>query len=286
MQPAISNPQPPIHFSQGSLQDYVDCRRRFQLRYLLHLAWPALEAEPVQEHERDLRQGALFHRLIQQHLLGVPADRLSIMAKDEELERWWQNYLEFSREGLAGLGDRKVLAPEIVLSAPLAGQRLVAKYDLIIILPGPRAVILDWKTSRKKPRRQWLAERLQTRVYPYLLVQAGAHLNQGQPFQPDQVEMIYWLANFPTEAERFPYSPSQFKKDGEYLASLIAEIQSLETDDFHLTPHEERCRFCTYRSLCQRGVKAGDLGEKETDLETTEELEAALDFEQIAEIEF
>jgi hypothetical protein len=33
-------------------------------------------------------------------------------------------------------------------------------------------------------------------------------------------------------------------------------------------------------------VKAGDLGDKETDLETTEELEAALDFEQIAEIEF
>ena len=36
---------PDFHFSQRSLQDYVDCRRRFQLRYLQHLAWPAVEAK-------------------------------------------------------------------------------------------------------------------------------------------------------------------------------------------------------------------------------------------------
>ena len=36
-----------FHFSQGSLQDYVDCQRRFQLRYLMKLAWPAVDAEPA-----------------------------------------------------------------------------------------------------------------------------------------------------------------------------------------------------------------------------------------------
>jgi hypothetical protein len=41
-----------FQFSQGSLQDYVDCRRRFQLRYLDQLAWPAVEAEPLLEHEQ------------------------------------------------------------------------------------------------------------------------------------------------------------------------------------------------------------------------------------------
>ena len=33
--------------SQSSLQDYVDCARRFQLRYLDRLSYPAIESEPA-----------------------------------------------------------------------------------------------------------------------------------------------------------------------------------------------------------------------------------------------
>ncbi|MCP4541151.1 MAG: PD-(D/E)XK nuclease family protein, partial [Chloroflexi bacterium] len=60
-----------FQFSQASLQDYVDCPRRFQLRYVLRVAWPAPEAEPVLENERYLQQGAAFHRLVHQHALGL-----------------------------------------------------------------------------------------------------------------------------------------------------------------------------------------------------------------------
>ena len=65
-------PLPPdFHFSQGNLQDYSDCPRRFQLRYLLELAWPAVEAEPADEFETRIRDGEAFHRMVQQHVLGV-----------------------------------------------------------------------------------------------------------------------------------------------------------------------------------------------------------------------
>ena len=50
-----------FQFSQGSLQDYADCPRRFQLGYILRLAWPAVEAEPVLESERRQLQGQAFH---------------------------------------------------------------------------------------------------------------------------------------------------------------------------------------------------------------------------------
>ena len=46
----MSNLPADFHFSQGSLQDYVDCPRRFQLRYMMKLAWPAVEAEPAVEY--------------------------------------------------------------------------------------------------------------------------------------------------------------------------------------------------------------------------------------------
>ena len=83
-----------FQFSQASLQDFVDCRRRFQLRYLQRLPWPAVESEPVLENERTMRQGAEFHHMIQQHLIGIPAERLSARLEGgdpqaEELRRWW-----------------------------------------------------------------------------------------------------------------------------------------------------------------------------------------------------
>jgi hypothetical protein len=285
MQPTISNPQTsirnqqsPIQFSQGSLQDYVDCRRRFQLRYLLKVAWPALEAEPVLENEAAMQQGALFHRLIQQLLLGIPAERLTPLAKGSDLSRWWQNYLEFSYPAEAAH------YPEVSLSMPLEDCRLVAKYDLILINPEGRATIYDWKTSRKRPKRTWLLERLQTRVYPFLLARAGAHLNQGRPFLPEQIEMIYWFAEAPNEPEKISYGADEYVRDETYLKSLIAEINTLSDEGFTLTPQVERCRFCIYRSLCDRGIEAGDLSESDMELEPTTEPE--FNFDQIAEIAF
>jgi len=274
-----------FQFSQGSLQDYVDCPRRFQLRYLLRLAWPAVEVEPALENERHLQQGAAFHRLVHQHILGLSMERLSSMVTDKDLSRWWHNYLESAPADPAGLRY-----PEVALSAPVSGHRLVAKYDLIAVGPGQRSTILDWKTSRKRPRRQWLAKSLQTRVYPYLLVRAGSHLNEGTPFQPEQVEMIYWFANFPEDPESFPYDAAQYDEDSDYLASLIEEIKSAGQppgdDDFPLTTQERRCRYCPYRSLCRRGVRAGAFDEAEDEPEWADDFEIALDFEQIAEIEY
>jgi hypothetical protein len=280
-----------FQFSQGSLQDYVDCPRRFQLRYVQRLAWPAVEAEPALENERHLRQGAAFHRLVHQHVLGLSLERLSSTITDEDLSRWWHNYLE---SGPADLPASRY--PEVILSAPVSGHRLVAKYDLIAVDAEQRVVIVDWKTSRKRPRRKWLAERLQTRVYPYLLVRAGSHLlevgdwgleiGNWRSFQPEQVEMVYWFANFPEDPERFPYDAAKYDADGDCLASLVEEVKGLGDDDFALTTQERRCRYCPYRSLCQRGVRAGAFEEAEDDMTSEDLSQLDFDFEQIVEIEF
>ena len=277
-QSAISNPESFIQFSQSSLQDYVDCKRRFQLRYLLKVAWPALKAEPVLEYESAMQQGALFHRLIQQHLLGIPVDRLTPLAKGPELSRWWQHYLEFQ------FPPRAAMYPEVTLSMPVMDCRLVAKYDVILVTPEGKVIIYDWKTSRKRLRSIWLNKRLQTYVYPYLLAQAGAHLNQGKAFQPEQIEMVYWFAEAPNEPEAIPYNAEAFTRDEAYLKSLIDEILRSDSQAFPLTQDVDRCRFCTYRSLCDRGITAGDL--TEMDAEPEPEIEPDFDFDQIAEIAF
>jgi hypothetical protein len=270
-----------LQFSQGSLQDYVDCPWRFYLRHARRLAWPAIVAEPALEHERHLQQGSDFHLLVQQHELGIDTEQLSAVVRDVNLRRWWLNYLE------QGPGDvPEVHYPEIVLSTPLGGFRLVAKYDLLAVDRGRRATILDWKTYRRRSGRKWLAERLQTRVYPYVLALAGSHLNGGMPLELEQIEMVYWFAGFPDDPERFRYGEEQFGEDEAYLSSLIEEIQGLSDDQFERTADEKRCRFCRYRSLCQRGISAADFREELEDWDVEQEEDIPLDYEQAAEIEY
>jgi len=280
------DPRQPFAFSQASLQDYRDCRRRFQLRYLQRLRWPAAQAEPIRANEEAIQRGERFHRLAQQALLGLPANLLEDAAlahADPALAQWWHSFVAF----LPALQEGTRLA-EIQLSAPLdparPHQRLLAKYDLIQLLPDGRAVIYDWKTSPKRPRRAALQERLQTRVYPCLLAMAGASLNRGQPFRPEQIEMVYWFACFPDHPERFTYSPAQHHSDLLDLRGLAAEITRLGEDEFARTDDDRPCKFCVYRSLCERGAVAGLFEDCEDEPEAADPLE--IDFEQISEVSF
>jgi len=269
-----------FQFSQGSLQDFADCKRRFQLRYIEQLSWPAIAADPILDHERNMDLGIQFHRLVQQHQLGIDEDNLTRMVTDEQLQAWWQNYLQHPPKNLP---DQR--HPEILLSGSLEQRRLIGKYDLIAIEPGQRAVIVDWKTSKHTPKRQWLQEKLQTRVYCYLLTKAGIHLNDGKALEPEQVSMMYWFANTPETPEIFQYDATQFADDEIYLSDLIRTIERLEAESFTLTDNERHCRFCAYRSLCDRGIAAGDLNDLEDDF-LQENLDIDLDLEHIAEIEF
>jgi len=278
-----------FQFSATSLQDYVDCARRFQLRYLLQIAWPAPEAEPIAEREQRDRLGRDFHQLVHRHLLGLPTETLSASVHDPDLARWWQAYLAY----VPTLLPARVI-PEVGLSTPLGGYRVIAQYDALVLrgerrgaqgetswVPpedGRAFLIVDWKTFRQRPARAWLAGRLQTRVYPLVWMQAGAALvrsvraeDDDHPILPDQVEMRYWLAEHPHSPEAFGYDEATYQADLDYLAALIAEIAeraeagpavaSAFDNIWPLTADWGQCRFCSYRSLCERGDAAGPVAE-------------------------
>jgi RecB family exonuclease len=242
-----------FRFSQSSLQDFVDCPRRFYLRYIRQLRYPAPESAHLHAFEQQVERGARFHRLVHQHQLGIPAQALETTITDDTLAAWWAAYLEHAP---ADLPERR--ASEITLSASLAGRRLVARYDLLAI-GADRAVIVDWKTTPARPKRSLLARRLQTVVYPYLLTQAGAHLNGGKPIPPEAISMVYWFPAFPDKPEVFNYSAKQFAADSVRLEAIAADILSRTTEEaFELTDDLERCLFCAFRSLNGRGAQAGD----------------------------
>jgi CRISPR/Cas system-associated exonuclease Cas4 (RecB family) len=275
---------PGFQFSQSSLQDFDTCPRRFKLRYLDHLRWPAVESEPIQEAERLARLGADFHRLVQQHIVGIAENVLSDTLTESEsaLQSWWQSYLQHRPPMLAGTR----LYAEVTLSTPVRGFRLMARFDLLAAQPDGAFLIVDWKTSLHKPASADLARRMQTRVYPYVLAMAGAAFNGGQPIDPAAIQMIYWYPERPDQAERFEYSAQLRQRDEQFLSDLIEQVkQEVETERFPMVEDKKSCTYCVYRSFCDRGAKAGWVAEL---VEEPQEIldVLALDWEQIAEIQY
>lgn len=278
MASTISKPmlEPGFHFSQYNLQDFVDCARRFELRHLRKLEWPAVQSAPVIEQERAMERGSLFHRLVQQYITGIPAELIQNSIADEQLLYWWHNFI--THDPLAAVPSPQ--RAEYTLSVPWQGFRLLAKYDVLAVNAGGRAVIMDWKTSQRRTPRETLMARVQTRLYPLLL----ALRNEGKS-APEEIFMIYWFAEFPEQPEVMFYNSVHMERDRDYIAGLIDEIQACAArGEFLLTEEQRKCAYCQYRSFCDRGTAAGLAEDAQ---ESTDEGDGlSLDFEQIGEIAF
>jgi hypothetical protein len=249
--------KPDFHFSQSSLQDFEDCPRRFQLRYLKDLSWPAVETEPLLEKEMHMRRGSRFHLLVQQHLSGVSASEIRNSISDPILLNWWDQYLRYGPD----LSGWSVLS-EQVLTASIQKHKLAAKFDVIAHRPGGETLIIDWKTSLQKPSRKWLRGRMQTLVYPYVLTAASPDQPFGEPtLDPDTIKMMYWFPADPETPEIFSYSKSKFTDEAHHLEKKISHIISQASGPsdqvLPLTNDHTQCKFCGYRSLCDRGQKSG-----------------------------
>lgn len=269
-------------FSQSNLQDYRDCPRRFQLRYLERRAWPAAQSTNALESERRMRLGHAFHRLMRQLHAGVSPEALEPVARAEpELAAWWDSYLGMPPQNLPTV----LREPELTLGVGLCGYRLEARYDLLAGNPGSRWVIVDWKTGVHRTSRPALRERVQTHVYPWVLVSGGASLNADTPIAPQQVEMIYWFAQFPGQPERLAYDPEQLAADGALLEQLAHEIEARPADGYAQTDDRQQCKYCVYASLCWDDLPAGQWDEH-SDVETLNFALDELDLEDITPIPF
>ena len=88
-----------------------------------------------------------------------------------------------------------------------------------------------------------------------------------------------------------PFVVGQWVRGEEFygLTGLIEEILARDEEEWTLTADERRCKYCIYRSLCDRGVEAGPFGEWDDDvLDTDPEAVADFDFDldNVEEIAF
>lgn len=275
-------------FSSNNLQDYLECQRRFQLRSMDHLVWPAVQVEPIKEYEHMVEQDAKLHKILHQHSNGVSEEQISQSIQyNEELQIWWKNYLSSLKDGTLRMISQSdnLRFREITLFASIGEFRLVAKYDLILIQANGKSVIIEWMTGKKHPDRSVLEEILYTRIAPFVLVGASPNLLRGKSISPDELELVYWFANQPDQTERFPYTQSKYQEDSKYLTDLISAINQKSDPVFPLTSNIERCRFCSYRSFCDRGTRPGEFKDWMDWLVAGTSDADIPDFDQVSEIE-
>ena len=246
--------KPILHFSQSNLQDFKECPRRFQMKVIDNISWPAAYLEPLSQVEQATNLGNKFHQLSQQFFSGINPDNLLRTISNPDLKIMWENFIPFASD----LRDEN-LYTEIILSTPSHGHQLIAKYDLVIKTNDGKFVIYDWKTSIKKPSRTQLSQRFQTFLYPFILAKAGKSLFKTDQPSPDEINMIYWYPLSSDPEEIFPYSKIQHSENTELLTELISEIDNfMETSEvFPLTDDHSLCQKCIYRSLCERGTQGG-----------------------------
>jgi PD-(D/E)XK nuclease superfamily len=269
---------PAFKFSQHSLGDYSECPRRFYLHYVAHQPWPMVESNPLGisplEYQRYLWRGTVLHRWIERYWLGVPTQ----VFDDLELSVWWDRFQHTRFDDLPAQR-----APELALVAPIGAYLLYARFDLLAIDPSDdsslasQAVIVDWKTWRtdRRPHYQVFTQRLQTRIYLYVLATASAAYNAGTPFAPEQCSMRYWLANFPDHPwVDVPYSAADYAQDQTQLLALIEAAAHGETEkDYPRTEDERHCTHCTYLTLCNRKGAPSDADDVYFDSDTAAEID-------------
>jgi len=151
------------------------------------------------------------------------------------------------------------------------GYLLTVIYDLLVIDSrsavdqasqngdGYQGQIFDWKTHQRSPRKEWLKNDWQTRLYLYVLCETT-------DLRPDQISMTYWFVRLAEENQpgfyRFDYSEKQHQATHQDLLRLTNRLTQLlklaeSAADFPKVAIEKGlCDRCPFNVRCDRASLA------------------------------
>jgi len=235
-------------FHQSNLQAFQNCRFSFLLRYVRKLPWPAPLSARTNDFEKDLAAGSTLHALTHQFFLGIDPELLVSCAAnypDARVSAWFASFLAspYAKQSPNQLTEHST---QITLNDSL----LLAKFDLIT-LEEDMIKICDWKTSRILPKRQFLQDRIQTKVYCLVATHLLDNPNRS-------ISMHYWEAGFPDQPVIIDVSDEQLHTYQSEITDLINCIRSLPEAEFKRTEDPRRCSYCEYQSYCLRNGSPAD----------------------------
>lgn len=244
------------------LETFQICQRRFQLRYIEAVPWPAYFLGTEAEEARRL--GEKFHQMLERYFLGLPEAITSEL--EPELTRWWQAFLDWEPALPAG---RRF--PEFTLTVPLGSHFISGRMDLLVVAKNS-IHIYDWKTGMPPPSKEQLWQDIQTRLY-LTLAAAGVEA-MGSSARPEAVSLTYWYSSDPPTAVILNYGDERHQHFWHGFRENVVQLDSMLaiSGKWPLTQDLSHCRRCPYQIICRRGTGSLDLASWEFD-ETESEVE-------------
>jgi CRISPR/Cas system-associated exonuclease Cas4 (RecB family) len=234
--------------SQGHLNIWENCRRRYKYSFLEELSLPEADLQ----RKKNLLLGSNFHLLMQQKELGL--DVSSLASSDPKLQAWLAAFEHQPPEMIDGdrlCEHRRTLEMTIQMSLHHSQNSdrnqayfvLTAIYDFLI-LGDRKAQILDWKTHQIAIAFDKLKTNWQTRLYLYLLAKTTN-------YAPEQLSMTYWFANT-AESVIIDYSQVEHDQTEKKLQHILGQIAQAQ-DYPKLVVDSSECVYCEFRDRCDRG---------------------------------
>lgn len=236
--------KPLIRLSQSYLQTLETCPRKFQYTYLEQLNPPLNPLE-----QEGLTWGSNFHLIMQQRELGLPVEPL--IATDTEMEKAIAALLTAAPE-LFLPQVQSWRSAEYPLTWEFQGYLFTVIYDLFLATP-TTAQIIDWKTYNKPKDAQFLAQQWQTKLYLYILAEAGG-------YDPTQITMSYWFVkNTPPKKVTITYSQELHQQTQQELTDLLEDLstyleqyQSQGREFSQVSSSAGFCLSCSFAARCDR----------------------------------
>jgi len=221
---AMTAISPITSISQGHLNIWETCRRKYQYSFLEVLSLPEADLD----RKEKLQLGTKFHLLMQQ--------------KEPPMMIAGERFCEHRRT--------LEISSSISLHDDSENRErnqgcyvLTAIYDMLI-LGEQQAQILDWKTHQADIPLHTLKANWQTRLYLYLLAQTTK-------YDPEQISMTYWFANS-AQSVIIEYSRAEYEQTAARLQRILLEMSQAQTYP-KLDLHSTICKNCEFRDRCDHG---------------------------------
>ncbi|MBD3882940.1 PD-(D/E)XK nuclease family protein [Phormidium tenue FACHB-886] len=259
-----------LHLSQGLLNLFAACPRKFQHLYIDQLNLPI-----AAEQQARLNWGNRFHLLMQQRELGLLE---ATQANDPEEELLYQAIEAIAQAAPALFqGDPTVFRQsEHRRTLKLNGYLLTAIYDLLI-LNEQQAQILDWKTYARPQTSHQLAQHWQTCLYLFLLAETSTYF-------PEQISMTYWFVQAKSghapqpQSLTFTYTQERHQQIAQDLDGLLCRLtnyldryQTYAESFPQVALSSPTCDTCSFAPRCQRN-QGGNRSEPVATLEEIQEI--------------